>query len=64
MCEARDPKQLYQKARAGQIKHFTGIDDPYEAPPEPELVLDSGTLEVPVLAEQVIAYLRSVDKIR
>jgi hypothetical protein len=35
-CEQRDPKGLYKKARAGEIKGFTGIDDPYEAPPNPE----------------------------
>jgi adenylylsulfate kinase len=42
ICEERDPKGLYKKARAGQIKGFTGIDDPYEAPPNPELVLPAG----------------------
>ena len=47
LCEARDPKGLYAKARAGEIKGFTGIDDPYEAPEHPELVLrpDDGTPE-------------------
>jgi adenylylsulfate kinase len=40
-CEGRDPKGLYKKARAGQIKGFTGIDDPYEAPSKPELTLDA-----------------------
>ncbi|MGI9601802.1 MAG: adenylyl-sulfate kinase [Acidimicrobiales bacterium] len=39
LCEQRDPKGLYAKARAGEIKGFTGIDDPYEAPARPELVL-------------------------
>ncbi len=39
ICEQRDPKGLYAKARAGEIKGFTGIDDPYEAPPSPELRL-------------------------
>jgi bifunctional enzyme CysN/CysC len=39
LCEQRDPKGLYKKARAGEIKGFTGIDDPYEAPADPELVL-------------------------
>ena len=39
VCETRDPKGLYKKARAGEIKGFTGIDDPYEAPEKPELVL-------------------------
>ena len=42
-CEARDPKGLYKKARAGEIKDFTGISAPYEAPANPELVLKTGT---------------------
>ena len=41
VCEQRDPKGLYAKARAGELKGFTGIDDPYEAPLTPELVLGS-----------------------
>jgi adenylyl-sulfate kinase len=47
ICEARDPKGLYRKARAGEITGFTGIDDPYEAPLAPELVVypDDGTVE-------------------
>jgi bifunctional enzyme CysN/CysC len=45
-CERRDPKGLYAKARAGEIKGFTGIDDPYEAPMHPELVLDGGDVEL------------------
>jgi adenylylsulfate kinase len=40
-CEQRDPKGLYKKARAGQLKGFTGIDDPYEAPANPELTIDA-----------------------
>jgi adenylylsulfate kinase len=40
-CETRDPKGLYKKARAGQLKNFTGIDDPYEAPLNPELTIDA-----------------------
>ncbi len=40
-CEQRDPKGLYKKARAGQLKNFTGIDDPYEAPEKPELTIDA-----------------------
>jgi adenylylsulfate kinase-like enzyme len=40
-CEQRDPKGLYKKARAGQLKNFTGIDDPYEAPAHPELTIDA-----------------------
>jgi adenylyl-sulfate kinase len=41
-CERRDPKGLYKKARAGELPHFTGIDDPYEPPPAPELHLRPG----------------------
>jgi adenylylsulfate kinase len=39
VCEARDPKNLYKKARAGEIRQFTGIDAPYEAPDDPEIVV-------------------------
>ncbi len=63
VCEARDPKGLYKKARAGEIKGFTGIDDPYEAPEQAELVLDSGSKSAEVLADEVIDYLRSTGKI-
>lgn len=63
VCEARDPKGLYQKARAGQLKGFTGIDDPYEAPQKPELVLDAGQKKPEQLADEVLAYLRQVHKI-
>lgn len=58
-CEARDPKGLYKKARAGEIKSFTGISDPYEAPEKPELVLDSNTKGIDELSNEVIAYLKS-----
>lgn len=58
VCEARDPKGLYKKARAGQIASFTGISDPYEAPEHAELRLD-GTKPIEELAEEVIAYLKS-----
>jgi adenylylsulfate kinase len=56
-CEKRDPKGLYKKARAGELKGFTGIDDPYEAPLKPELVLDSNTKGIDALADEVIAFL-------
>ena len=58
-CEERDPKGLYKKARAGEIKGFTGIDDPYEAPEKPELVLDSGSKGIDDLADEVISFLES-----
>ena len=55
LCEQRDPKGLYAKARAGELQGFTGIDDPYEAPEHPELVLrpddgDPGAMAALVLA--------------
>ncbi|MBC8291134.1 MAG: adenylyl-sulfate kinase [Planctomycetes bacterium] len=56
-CEARDPKGLYKKARAGEIKGFTGIDDPYEAPENPELTLDSNNNDINELAAEVVAFL-------
>src|SRR5215831_7617971 len=59
VCEARDPKGLYKKARAGQLKGFTGIDDPYEAPEKPELVLDGGKKSIDDLAEEVVAFLKT-----
>src|SRR5579864_1669591 len=59
VCEARDPKGLYKKARAGQLKGFTGIDDPYEAPEKPELVLDGGNKSIDDLADEVLAFLES-----
>ncbi len=63
ICESRDPKGLYKKARAGQITGFTGVDDPYEAPEHPQLVLKSAEQPPDELAGQVIAYLRSTGKI-
>ena len=58
-CEARDPKGLYKKVRAGEIKDFTGIDAPYEAPENAELVLDADNKGIEELADEVIAYLHS-----
>jgi len=63
VCETRDPKGMYKRARAGEIKGFTGIDDPYEPPEKSELVLDAGTRPADALAEEVIAYLRASGKI-
>jgi len=63
VCEARDPKGLYKKARAGEVKRFTGIDDPYEPPERPELVLDGGAKLPNELADEVIGYLRASGKI-
>ncbi len=54
ICESRDPKGLYKKARAGEIKGFTGIDDPYEAPTNPEIDLQTNQLTPDKAAEQLI----------
>ena len=56
-CERRDPKGLYAKARAGEIKGFTGIDDPYEAPEAAELVLTPADGDPSAQAERVLALL-------
>lgn len=63
VCEARDPKGLYKRARAGEVKRFTGIDDPYEPPERPELVLDGGSKSPDELADEVVAYLQAAGKI-
>jgi adenylylsulfate kinase-like enzyme len=57
VCEQRDPKGLYKKARAGELKHFTGIDDPYEAPAAPELQIATAETTPMEAAEAVLAYL-------
>ncbi len=59
VCEERDPKGLYRKARAGEIANFTGIDSPYEAPESPDLVLDSANCAPEELADQVVGHLLS-----
>ncbi len=60
VCETRDPKGLYKKARAGEIKNFTGISDPYEAPTAPELHLAGGAKSPDELAAEVVGYLQSL----
>lgn len=63
VCEQRDPKGLYKKARSGELKGFTGIDDPYEVPAKPELVLQGGSKTPEELAQEVLEYLKSRGKI-
>ncbi len=63
VCESRDPKGLYKKARAGELKNFTGIDDPYEPPEAPELHLAAGNTAAEDLAKEVLAYLQNSVKI-
>ncbi|MBW2273748.1 MAG: adenylyl-sulfate kinase [Deltaproteobacteria bacterium] len=57
ICEERDPKGLYKKARAGEIPEFTGISAPYEEPEKPELVLDTGKYSVEESVAQLTAFL-------
>ena len=56
-CERRDPKGLYKKARAGEIKGFTGIDDPYEAPTKAELVIKAGEKDLDACVKECLAAL-------
>ena len=56
-AEKRDPKGLYKKARSGQLKGFTGIDDPYEAPDKPEILVQTEKQTAEQSAEQILAYL-------
>ena len=58
-CEARDVKGLYAKARAGEIKGFTGIDDPYEAPENAELCIDTAGKTVDACVQEVISLLET-----
>ena len=59
VCEQRDPKGLYKKARQGQIKNFTGIDSAYETPDAAEIVIDAGTLSVEECAQKIFSYLKT-----
>ncbi|MFZ5931517.1 MAG: adenylyl-sulfate kinase [Pseudomonadota bacterium] len=58
-CESRDPKGLYEKARRGEIKEFTGISAPYEAPETPELVVDTARHSIEECVSQLIAYVEA-----
>jgi adenylylsulfate kinase len=64
ICEERDPKGLYQKARRGQIRDFTGIDSPYEPPSNPQLTIETFRYSVDEAAEIVVAYLREMTFIK
>jgi adenylylsulfate kinase len=57
VCEARDPKGLYKKARSGEIKNFTGVSDPYEPPEHPEIVLDTDRLSIEESVSKIMDYL-------
>src|SRR5262249_15477706 len=58
-AERRDVKGLYRKARSGELKNFTGIDSPYEAPEDPEVRIDTTTMDADAAAERIIAHLDS-----
>lgn len=58
VCESRDPKGLYKKARAGEIPDFTGIDSPYEAPEAPEIHIRNDGISIEEAAQQVVDYLK------
>lgn len=62
-CEKRDPKGLYKKARAGEIKQFTGIDAPYEAPANPELVIHTDDEDISTCVGQVVRYVEDAIKL-
>jgi adenylylsulfate kinase len=63
-CETRDPKGLYKKARAGELKNFTGVDDPYEAPVNAEVTLDATTTSPQDAAVTLLTYLREKGLLR
>ena len=58
-AEKRDPKGLYKKARAGELKGFTGIDDPYEPPEKAEIVIDTEKTSAEEAAAEILAYLEN-----
>ena len=60
LAESRDPKGLYRKARRGELKNFTGIDSPYEAPEAPELRIDSATTPADQAAESILRTLAGI----
>jgi bifunctional enzyme CysN/CysC len=57
VCEQRDPKGLYQKARSGELKNFTGVDSDYEPPENPEIVVNGAEASAEELAEEIVKYL-------
>lgn len=63
VCERRDVKGLYKKARAGLISDFTGISSPYEAPLNPDLIVKTGEMSLEECAQVVLDYLKSVGKV-
>ncbi len=64
VCEQRDPKGMYSLARSGKIKEFTGVDDPYESSPSPEIVLDTVSLSAHENAQRIMSYLTERGRLR
>lgn len=64
VCEKRDPKGLYQRARSGEIKHFTGISSPYEIPENPELVVDTEALTLDESVQCMMTFLHEQKIVR
>ena len=64
MAESRDVKGLYKKARRGELKNFTGIDSPYEAPEHPELRIDTAEVSADDAAERVVQLLQALGRVR
>ncbi|AND84546.1 adenylyl-sulfate kinase [Clostridium tyrobutyricum] len=62
VCEKRDPKGIYKKARKGEIKNFTGIDSPYEKPDKPEIIVSTHLNSVEECADEIIKYLSEEGK--
>lgn len=60
ICESRDVKGMYSRARAGEIQNFTGISSPYEEPEKPELVIDTGSIPLERCVDQVIIHLQGL----
>ncbi len=63
VCEQRDPKGLYKRARSGEIKHFTGIDSAYDKPESPEITIKTAEYSIEECAQQIVNYLKAKGKI-
>jgi adenylylsulfate kinase len=64
VCELRDVKGLYKRARSGEIKNYTGIDSPYEEPVDPELVVNTGNQSLEESVDKVIQYLKDIGVVK
>ena len=60
VCEERDVKGLYAKAREGIVKEFTGVSDPYESPENPEISIDSSKVAPPILIQKIISVIKTL----